>query len=129
MKTRLTEMYLEVDEVACKKRDHKPVQLVKPFNFNTEYEILRHLQGTGKFEWEEFLAEEFIKAVNEAKNNNKDVANITEMFSYDFMRVILDVYTMSQECVIDFLFERLFDIVSETEELLTVKIKDTLLTI
>ena len=83
------------------------------------------LMGMGVFEWEDYMDNLLMKAVTKARENGDDTADITDMFSCDMVGIDDEgKYTKSQKNVIAHLMEKLFNKVSETEEELTVSIKE-----
>lgn len=70
--------------------------------------------------WKQRLATWLVEAVVKAQENNQPRADITPMFSCDL--ITTDGYMIIQQYVQNFIVYRLFNIVSETDEELRVKL-------
>ena len=99
--------------ILCNAKDYAGLESSKVWN---------SLQGMGKFEWEDYLSELLCEAI---KNAHDDTADITAMFARDMVGYWSDgdEYRMKQERLVSFLKERLFDVVSETDDELRVNLK------
>ena len=107
-------------------REHKKVVLCSAEKYKElkDSHLAIALMGSGLCEWEYYLGGLFTKAVSEAVTAGKETADITAMFSCDLCGVDeVGTYCKKQENVVKFLMEKLFDIVEETEEQLTVAVK------
>ena len=98
---------------------HKKVVLgnVEECKNSTEGELRARLIGLGCCEWEVFMIGLMCDAIRTAVERKEDTANITKMFSCDLIGIDESgERRQKQESVIAFLLEKLFDVVSETEE-------------
>ena len=90
----------------------------------TEKELRVRLMGLGSYEWEVFMTDLMCDAVKTAAERKEDSANITKMFSCDLIGIDkIGEYRKKQESVIAFLLEKLFDVISETEDEMRVTFK------
>lgn len=83
------------------------------------------LMGMGLCEWETYMGCIFSQAVLKALERGENEADITKMFSCDLVGVddMFGEYTKPQADVCAFLKEKLFKVVSETEDELRVRLK------
>ena len=87
-------------------------------------EVWNSLQCMGKFEWEDYLSELLCEAIESAHGG--ETADITVMFSREMIGYWHgdgEEYRARHEHVVEFLKERLFDVVSETDDELRVNLK------
>lgn len=110
------------------KRNHKKVILCNADQYThvTDSDVARALMGMGLCEWEYYMGSLFTRAIVRAYAQGDKNADITEMFSCQLVGVdlITGPYYKTQENVIAFLLEKLFDKVSENENELTVKVRE-----
>jgi len=110
-------------------RSHKKVTLCNPADYInvTKGNVAAALMGMGLCEWEYYMGGLFTQAISTAKEQNKETADITAMFSCDLSGIDdCGKYTKGQESVNAFLMEKLFECVIDTEEELKVKVKPEL---
>lgn len=76
-------------------------------------------------EWEPFMSELLVGAIDEAYKQNLIIADVTEMFSFNIITWLEGAGNKiaKQEKIKGILLQRLFDIVNETDEELRVNIK------
>jgi len=112
-----------LDWYLVENRQDRKVVLVEA----TKYEdvmvskVTTALMGSGLYEWENYLAQLFVEAVAARED---DIADVTKMFSCDLVGEDQEGrYTKPCEKVVEFLLEKLFDIVSEIDNTITVSVK------
>ena len=112
----------------AEKRNHKKVILCNADQYThvTDSDVAGALMGMGLCEWEYYMGRLFTGAVASARAQHNKNADITEMFGCQLVGVDLHTgpYHKTQESVIAFLMEKLFDKVSENENELNVKVRE-----
>jgi len=109
-----------------KERTHKRVLLcnVNPSLDLTTFKVDTRLMGLGSCEWETYMKELLVKAITDAREKGVDTADVTKMFSCDLIGYDeFGKYQKHQEKVVDFLLEKLFSVLSDTEKELKVTLK------
>lgn len=104
-------------------KPYKQVILVNPKDCENKISVMSMVsawRGTGHSEWEFLLAKIFVEAVVDAIENNKEEANITNLFNRDFLSSGDHIF--SQKEVYDHLIPW-FEIVEETDDELKLKIR------
>ena len=112
-----------IDWYPVENRQNKKVVLVEATKYEhvTVSDVSNTLMGSGVYEWECYLGQLFVSAVQTAEEEQADV---TKMFSCDLVGVDqIGHYTKPRERVVEFLLEKLFDIVSTTDDTITVSVK------
>lgn len=107
----------------------KPYKRVLLVNVNecknriTVSHVLKRLDGMGYKEWEELLTRWLVEAVVEAIHDGKEEADISKMFSCDLHgHDHWGTFCKEQNRVIDFLMGRLFECITEDDEVMRVRI-------
>lgn len=88
------------------------------------FDVRTRLLGMGACEWETYMESLLAEAINNAHEHGENMADVTKMFSCDLVGIDgIGDYRKNQESVEAFLMEKLFDVVSETDEELKVTLK------
>ena len=118
--------YLWTRNYSWSKIPHKKVTLINVSDCKDKITLegtVRVLMGMGHLEWEALEAGWLIEAIIEAIKNGEETANITKVFAcklsaYDSKGKI----TIPHEKHVNFLMEKIFEKVEETDDELKVKL-------
>lgn len=80
----------------------------------TEGEIAIHLLGLGKYEWERLLSNYLMEAIENSESDEVDISKMfnCELCGYDSV----GEYVKSHSETVKFLIDRLFKVISDTED-------------
>lgn len=113
----------------------QPIRLEKPYkkvilvnaldckNKITVSHVTMRLQGTSWREWEELLANWLVQAIVQAINKGENEADISKLFNCDLQgEDYHGLFMKKQEQIIPFLMGRLFECVTEDDNMMRVRI-------
>ena len=119
-------LYLVSRNYYCSEVPHKKVTLINVSDCKDKITltgIMKLLMGTGHLEWEALLSGWLIEAVCNALKNGEDTADITKVFAYELSAYnSIKKHTFSHDVHVNFLMERLFQKVEESDDELKVKL-------
>lgn len=118
--------YLVSRNYSWSEKPHKKVTLINVHDCKDKITLtgtMKLLMGTGHLEWEALLSGWLIEAVLNAIKNGEDTADITRVFARELSAYnSIRKHTFSHDVHVNFLLEKLFQKVEESDDELKVEL-------